>query len=575
MGCDLSGKRAINQTKKIELTSEIDNSLKCIRLEWERRTGMRLSLNGLENQEFWHSRQFALPEFSIKEMREKTERHPAWVHIGPGNIFRSFIAHLQQKLLNQGLVDVGITAVEARDSELIDIVYKAHDNLSILVTMNPDQSCEKTVIGSIGEVLTAIPGSEDWQRLKRIFSSPDLQIVSFTVTEKGYKLKSGDGIFMPEAEKDFSACPDNSLLFPCKLASLLYVRFLGGQYPITLLSLDNCSHNGAVVEEAINEVALQWSERGLVKKEFLTYIKEKISYPWSMIDKITPRPAENVQSLLIENDIEDIGVISNHGGSFFAPFVNAEKTEYLVVEDSFKNGRPPLEKVGVIFTDRETVDKVERMKVCTCLNPLHTTLAVYGCLLGYTLIADEMRDKELKRLVWSVGREGLPVVTDPGVLSPEKFMKECLEIRFPNPAIPDTPQRIACDTSQKVGIRFGVTIREYGMKAGELRYIPLAIAGWCRYLMGVDDEGKSFELSPDPLLLSLTERFKNIRLGETVDSREVLKPILSDVSIFGSNLYDTGVAGKIENYFEEMIQGAGAIRDVLKKYLSSECQNIQ
>lgn len=94
------------------------------------------------------------------------------------------------------------------------------------------------------------------------------------------------------------------------------------------------------------------------------------------------------------------------------------------------------------------------MKVCTCLNPLHTAMAVYGCLLGYTLIADEMKDDQIKGLIERIGyQEGLPVVTDPGVLEPEAFIKEVLEQRLTNGNLPDTPQRIASDTSQKVGIR--------------------------------------------------------------------------------------------------------------------------
>lgn len=529
---------------------------------------MKLDLEGLKNKEFWYSHQFSLPEFAVDKMMEETKTHPVWVHMGPGNIFRSFIAKIQQKLLDRGLVKSGITAVEARDPGLIDAVYKAHDNLSILVTMNPDQSCEKTVIGSVGEVLTAIPGGKDWQRLQEIFAFPGLQIVSFTVTEKGYTLKEPDGPYMQEAEEDFAAGPAQPVLFPCKLAALLYARFQAGRQPVTLMSLDNCSHNGAVIEAAVAETALAWNANGLIDKDFLTYIKENISYPWSMIDKITPRPAEKVQELLMGDGIEDIGIISNSGGSFFAPFVNAEKTEYLVVEDTFKNGRPPLEKAGVLFTDRKTVDKAERMKVCTCLNPLHTTLAVYGCLLGYTLIADEMRDKELKELVRRVGEEGLSVVTDPGVLSPRAFITECLEERFPNPAIPDTPQRIACDTSQKVGIRFGVTIREYGSRAGDLQYIPLAIAGWCRYLMGIDDTGRPFTLSPDPLLPKLAPHFRKIRLEATGDSHAVLSLILSDKAIFGSDLYDTGLGRKIEAYFDELAKGPGSVRAVLRKYLS-------
>ena len=121
-----------------------------------------------------------------------------------------------------------------------------------------------------------------------------------------------------------------------------------------------------------------------------------------------------------------------------------------------------MEKAGLYFTDRETVDKVEKMKVCTCLNPLHTALAIFGNLLGFTLIADEMKDEDLVKLVNILGyKEGLPVVVDPKILSPKAFIDEVVQKRIPNPFMPDTPQRIACDTSQKLSIRFGETIKAY------------------------------------------------------------------------------------------------------------------
>ena len=124
-----------------------------------------------------------------------------------------------------------------------------------------------------------------------------------------------------------------------------------------------------------------------------------------------------------------------------------------------------MERAGVYLTDRQTVNDTERMKVTTCLNPLHTALAVYGCLLGYDSIAAEMRDPELKALVEHIGYdEGMPVVVDPRILNPRAFLQEVLEQRLPNPFIPDTPQRIATDTSQKVPIRFGETIKAYARR---------------------------------------------------------------------------------------------------------------
>ena len=118
-----------------------------------------------------------------------------------------------------------------------------------------------------------------------------------------------------------------------------------------------------------------------------------------MIDKITPRPHKIVEEQLVKDNIEDMEPIVTSKNTFIAAFVNAERPQYLVVEDKFPNGRPPLEKAGVYMTDRDTVNKTERMKVTTCLNPLHTAMSVYGCMLGYTLICDEMKDADIVALI--------------------------------------------------------------------------------------------------------------------------------------------------------------------------------
>ena len=320
-------------------------------------------------------------------------------------------------------------------------------------------------------------------------------------------------------------------------------------------------------------VAQEWENRGLVTAEFLQWISDEgqVSFPWSMIDKITPRPDEKIAAGLEEAGLQNMSPIITDKKTYIAPFVNAEGPQYLVVEDHFPNGRPPLEKAGVYFTDRQTVNDVERMKVTTCLNPLHTALAVYGCLLGYKSIASEMQDAELKKLVYGIGpKEGMEVVCDPHILSPDKFVQEVLCERLPNAFIPDTPQRIATDTSQKVGIRYGETIKSYVKKYGsasKLHFIPLAIAGWMRYLLAVDDEGKPFELSPDPLVGELTAALSGVHLGDGAEAAKALKPILSNANIFGSDLYEAGIGEAIEKYFVSEIAGVGAVRKTLRENL--------
>jgi fructuronate reductase len=359
-----------------------------------------------------------------------------------------------------------------------------------------------------------------------------------------------------------------------KIVSLAYIRYKNGELPIAFVSMDNCSHNGDILHKSLKTIADEWVKNGLIERGFLAYIDDpsKVAFPWSMIDKITPRPSESVKAYLDSIGFTDTEIVCTDKNTFIAPFVNAEGPEYLVIEDNFPNGRMPLELVGVFFTDRETVDKVEKMKVCTCLNPLHTALAVFGCLLGYKLIADEMKDSCLKRLVEGVGYdEGLPVVIDPGIFSPREFIKEVIEERFPNPYIPDTPQRIITDTSQKMAIRFGETIKAYrdrdDLEPAELKYIPLVIAGWCRYLLGLDDEGKEMELSPDPMAEELRADIAEIKLGHVETVGEKLRPVLSNEALFGLNLYEVGLGEKIEEYFKEMIAGKNSVRETLQKHL--------
>lgn len=540
---------------------------------------MKLSSRGLADRTPWEAAGFHLPRFDREAVAAATKGNPFWIHFGAGNIFRAFQANVVQNLLNEGVLDRGLIVAEGFDYEIIQKMNRPHDDYSVLVTLKGDGSIEKTVIGSVVESCILDSGdTKEYGRLKEIFGKDSLQMVSFTITEKGYSLVNGRGELLPDVKADFEAGPKKPASYIGKVASLLYSRYLAGEKPVAMVSMDNCSHNGDKLYAAVNAFAEKWTEKELAEPGFLDYInnREKVTFPWSMIDKITPRPDASVEEILKKDGLEETESVVTAKNTYVAPFVNAEECEYLVIEDAFPNGRPKLEKGGLIFTERETVDKVEKMKVCTCLNPLHTALAVYGCLLGYKKISEEMKDEQLLRMVKMIGyTEGLPVVTDPGVLDPKEFIDTVVSLRIPNPFMPDTPQRIATDTSQKLAIRFGETIKAYMaspvLKVEDLKMIPLVFAGWLRYLMGVDDQGQSFELSPDPLVDTVTPYVAGFRLGEACDKAEVekaLRPILEKKEIFGVNLYEAGMVERVCGYFTELIAGTGAVRRTLEKYTS-------
>lgn len=537
---------------------------------------MELTLKSLhDDRDAFLAAGYHLPEFDYDTVHKNTVEHPHWIHFGAGNIFRAFQANVAQNLLNSGILDTGLIAAEGYDYEIIEKSYRPHDNLSILATLKADNTVEKTIVGSIMESLILDSKNDaEYARLREIFKNPSLQMASFTITEKGYATANAKGEFFPAVAADFEKGPEAPESYLGKVVSLLYTRYTHGALPIAMVSMDNCSHNGDKLYAAVNAFAKAWTDNGLVEAGFLGYVNDqtKVTFPWSMIDKITPRPDAKVEAMLAEDHIGGLDAVVTSKNTYIAPFVNAEECEYLVIEDAFPNGKSALDKGGIIFTDRATVDKVEKMKVCTCLNPLHTALAIYGCLLGYTLISEEMKNPLLKNMVEVIGyKEGLPVVVNPGILDPKKFIDEVVNVRIPNPFLPDSPQRIATDTSQKLSIRFGETIKAYeaspDLHTEDLKLIPLVYAGWLRYLMGIDDEGREFTPSSDPLLEEARQYVADYELSFSPKDLSKLDALLANEKIFGVNLHAIGMDTLVKQYFAELSSGVGAVAAALKKYV--------
>ena len=518
-------------------------------------------VTGLTNASEWEAKGYQLPTFDIETVRKHTCEAPTWVHFGGGNIFRAFPAAILNDLLNRGLYDRGVIVAETFDYNVIDKAYAPYNNLSLLVSLQSTGNVEKKVIASVTEALKADYLFSDWGRLVEIFCNPSLQMATFTITEKGYAV--------PAADLERGMQPAMAM---GKVTALLYERFKAGRLPLTLQSMDNCSHNGDKAKAGVMAYAQRWAADGLVPHEFVDYLQDSqtISFPWSMIDKITPRPHAKVKELLAADGFEDNQYIETDKHTFTAPFVNSEETQYLVVEDHYTNGRPPLDQCGVIYTSRKTVDEVETMKVTTCLNPLHTAMALYGCMLGYTLISAEMDDDDIRPFIQKIGYiEAMPVVTDPGIINPYEFIGAFINKRLPNPFMPDTPQRIAMDTSQKLPIRFGETIKKYvarHLDTDNLVLIPLVLAGYARYLKGIDDNGDPFTPSPDPMLQELQQLVKPLTIGKAEQDYSCLKKLYSREDVFGLNLYDTPLGNRMEGMVKELFAGKGAIRRTLHKY---------
>ena len=154
---------------------------------------MRLTYEGLKDSQAWKAAGIDLPPYSPSNLAANTRKSPRWVHFGIGNIFRIFVGGIADSLIRSGLMDTGIVCAETFDFDVVDKIYKPFDNLALAVTLHPDGKTDKRVLASLTEAVKAQPRfTDDWARLKEVFTAPTLQLVSFTITEKGYALHGAD-----------------------------------------------------------------------------------------------------------------------------------------------------------------------------------------------------------------------------------------------------------------------------------------------------------------------------------------------------------------------------------------------
>jgi fructuronate reductase len=506
---------------------------------------------------------YAVPQFDRDLMRARADAAPVWLHLGAGNLFRSFHARIAQTLLDRGLLQAGIHLLDTRDHARVARFHEL-DDLFVDVVMSADGEPAPTVVGSVARSMhVGSPSSAGWPEATRIAAAPSLQLVTLAVTEKAYAVRAGAGD------------PAESSTTMELLAALLLARYHAGAAPLAVVSTDNFAGNGDRVASAIRAVAGGWLAAGTVEQGFLAYLDDehRVAFPSTMIDRITPVPDPAVGSALADRfDLGETAVRQRSNGNPLADFSNTEEFHLLVVEDSFPNGRPPFEAAGVLFTDRETVDRVERMKVGACLNPLHTAMAVFGCLLGFTAISAEARDPDVASMLRRLAEdEALPALEPPGIIDPQAFLDDVLERRLVNTGLPDTPQRIATDTSQKLEARFGRTIGvavDAGTD-GRLRFVPLVIAGWIRYLLGVDDLGRDFAVSPDPLRDRLQHQLRDVHWNQPASLGDAVRRLLAEREIFGADLSDSALAASVEVALRSLLGGPGAVRTTLHRAVST------
>ena len=413
--------------------------------------------------------------------RSDTPRHwPGIIHIGPGAFFRAFNATYTVEALEAKGGDWGIRAVSLRTATIRDKLAP-QDYAYTSVSLTPEGAINK-VIGVIDDILVA---SEDLDAVLTAMSQPEIHIVSLTVTEKGYCHNPATGelnLDSPTIAQDLKH-PDQARSAPAILVYALARRHAAGLKPFTILSCDNLPNNG----ELTKRVVLDFAQA--VDPDLAEWIETECRFPSTMVDRITPATTG-----------ADIAKLAEKAGYVDQGCVVHEPFRQWVIEDDFVDGkRPDWDVAGAQFVS--DVAAFENMKL-RCLNGTHSTLAYLGYLSGYETIAETVADPVFAELIDKVWmQEIVPTVPQPEGEDLEAYCA-ALKARYLNPAIRHRTWQIAMDGSQKLPQRLLGTMTENLAAGRNIPLLALAVAGWMRYVSGIDEKGQPIDVK-DPLAETL------------------------------------------------------------------------
>jgi mannitol 2-dehydrogenase len=425
------------------------------------------------------------------------------VHFGVGGFHRAHQAMYVDALMNSGrAMDWGITGVGVlpQDRRMLETM-SAQDHLYTLVVKHPDGSLSPRVIGAIVDYLLA---PDDPEAVLARLVDPAIRIVSLTITEGGYGVTAtGEFVPDPQTEPDLQPGVTPSTVVGY-LTEALARRRAAGTAPFVVMSCDNIAGNGEVAATMVAGFAR------LRDPELATWIEQSVSFPSSMVDRITPVTTDTDRTRLLETfAVDDAWPV------VCEPYVQ------WVLEERFPGGRPPWEDASVQVV--EDVEPYELMKL-RLLNAGHQAIGYLGYLAGYRyaheVCSDPLFVRFLRGYMDDEATPSLPPV--PGI-DLDAYKGKLVE-RFASPEIQDTLARLCADSSDRIPPWLLPVVRHQLAHGGEVRRSALVVAAWARYAEGVDESGKPIDV---------VDRRRDSVLARAQQQREEPLAFLRDRELFG------------------------------------------
>ncbi len=447
---------------------------------------------------------------------------PGILHLGPGAFFRAHFAPYTDAALALGGGDWGIEVASLRTADVADHLNEQNGLYTMLV-----RDTEGTVAHVMGPILKAHVATRNPDELLARLEDPAIRIVSLTVTEKAYGFDAATG-GLDLKHADIAAdlanrhAPRGVIGY---LVEGLARRRAKGAAPFTALSCDNLPSNGAVLKRLVLDFA------GRVDPELKAWIESEVPFPSTMVDRITPASTDatyrDAETLIGRVDLVAI---------------ETEPFTQWVIEDSFASGRPQWEKAGALMV--EDVSAYEKMKL-RMLNGAHSLLAYLGYIGGYEFIRDVMDDTGLAALARRHMNAAAATLDPVPGIDLEAYADE-LTARFANKAIAHRTYQIAMDGTQKLPQRLLEPATEALVDGSKAETYAIAVAAWMRYALGIDRNGKAYELR-DPRAAEIAALLADIpRNGGAVAAALFTLPGLFPAALTENLAWTEDVANKLD-----------------------------
>ncbi len=448
---------------------------------------------------------------------------PGIAHIGVGAFHRAHQAEFTDDLLGVEFGRWGIIGINVRPPVLADTLGRQDGLYTRLLREN--ERVEPRVIGSIVRV---VDSQDDPAPALGVLASAEIDVISLTITEKGYCHRPASGGLdetAPDIVHDL-AHPEAPLSVPGIILRALEQRMATHGRPVTVMSCDNIPSNGAVLETVVTTLA---ERRG---DQLASWIAANVAFPSTMVDRIAPATSE-----------ADLAFVESHLGYADRAVVVGEPFRQWVIENRFAGRFPGWDRVGASFVD--DVEAFEHLKM-RILNGAQSTLCYLGVFAGLEYTCDDMADPLLAGFIRRMlVEESLPTLQPVPGVDPLAYVEQSLA-RLRNTAIRHRNHQIATDGSQKIVQRILNPVRDRLRRGEGIELLSIPVAAWMAYLIRASARFGSAWRVEDPYAVRIAGLAD--RIGH--DPKALAEAIIAIDTIFtaelaGSTVFRTMVTERL------------------------------